>query len=478
MVEKSLRDFLSSISPYLKVWGGVRVSGVAINLDGTWFNLAIRLTFVENEPQKKEIQSPEPNFLYYTVEFPVSAVQELTRQFVLDGKFELQTGDKDPNALTPIFLKRERQNSNNALPDPVQWSTPMIREAGLPGDTSGRKRTSISLDGHGQYVHEVLNYEMARKIEARLRNSDPPYDGLSGLFAHILPGVSYSGRSNTLLEIVAELPFELRTGERDSALVESPARTSDGSLVLRCFYGPGTGLPPSLAALQREDAETLSDGRLRWMHRPAWPEGAEKARIVLFFEQEQVQTLEVDCWPSAGNLRQLIDTYFDPSQEKLKSVLSDRGVMNQQEFEWAVTRLLNLLGLPAIWYGKGAAEARPDISGYVEGGPALLVECTLEKPLLKFSGLAERMKQLQAHLGAETDVLALVVTRSDTVDSEKQQAQEHGLALVGQTELREMLKMIDDGAGTKESLAYLEDLRTNVNIDLGASLNTRWVRPW
>jgi hypothetical protein len=129
MVEKSLRDFLSSISPYLKVWGGVRVSGVAINLDGTWFNLAIRLTFVENEPQKKEIQSPEPNFLYYTVEFPVSAVQELTRQFVLDGKFELQTGDKDPNALTPIFLKRERQNSNNALPDPVQWDSPATHRA-------------------------------------------------------------------------------------------------------------------------------------------------------------------------------------------------------------------------------------------------------------------------------------------------------------------------------------------------------------
>jgi len=302
---------------------------------------------------------------------------------------------------------------------------------------------------------------------------------MTGLFAHILPGVSYSTRDNTLLEIAAELPFELRNGQHDSVTVEGAARTPDDSLLLRCFYGPGTGLPPSVTTLQPANAEKIADDRLRWTVRPSWPEGSANARVGLFFEGEQVQMLGVSRWPSPGNLRHLVDTYFDPSQERLKAALFKRGVMNQQEFELGVTRLLNLLGLPAAWYGKGATEAKPDLGGYVEGGPVLLAECTLEKPSEKFSGLAERAKQLREQLGEDTNVLAVVFTRADTVDSEKQQAREHGLIVVGQSELRDVLKLAESGMGTAELLAYFEQLRSNIiNGDLGALLNGRWGLRW
>jgi hypothetical protein len=83
-----------------------------------------------------------------------------------------------------------------------------------------------------------------------------------------------------------------------------------------------------------------------------------------------------------------------------------------------------------IWYGKGAAAGKPNLGGYVEGGPVLLAECTLEKPIVKFSGLAERMKQVQAQIGTEANSLAVVFTRAQTVDSEKEQANEHGVVLV------------------------------------------------
>lgn len=43
MVEKSLKDFLSNIAPYLKLWAALRVSGVAVNLDGTWSSFQIKL---------------------------------------------------------------------------------------------------------------------------------------------------------------------------------------------------------------------------------------------------------------------------------------------------------------------------------------------------------------------------------------------------------------------------------------------------
>jgi hypothetical protein len=477
MVEKALNDYLSSIAPYQKLWATLRVSGIAVNLNGAWFNVAIRGEFAESSPARKEMHSPAPHFLHYVVDFPINAMQAVVRRIVLEGVFELKSGKADSGSYASISMKRERENTSNVAPSPVQWS-PFIREAGLPGDSTGQKRTSMTLGGFGQSVQEVLSYEMSRKIEARLRIANPGYDGLAGLFAHLLPGASYSGRDNTLLEIVAELPFELRRGAHDTVVVEGAARTPKDSLLLRCFYGPGTGLPPSVTALQGANAETLADGRLRWTERPPWPDGSASARAGLFFEGEQVQMLDVKRWPSGGNLRQLVDLYFDPSQERLRAVLLNRGLMNQHEFEWGVARLLNLLGVPAAWYGKGAAPGRPDLGGYVEDGPVLLAECTLEKPSEKFSGLAERTKRLLEQLGEDTEVLPVVFTRADTVDSEKQQAREHGVVVVGQTELRDLLKFVESGMRTGEFLTYLQQLRSNVTIELGALLNGRWAPKW
>jgi len=167
------------------------------------------------------------------------------RQLVLEGTFELENTAQDSGACVQILMQRERENTSGVPLTPVQWSTPMVREAGIIGDRTEQRRTSITLSGYGQNVSEVLSHEMFRKIETGLRCANPCYDGLTGLFAHILPHVSYSGRDNTLLEIVAELPFEMRNGQRDSVVIEGAAQTPEGSLSLRCFYGPGTGLPIS-----------------------------------------------------------------------------------------------------------------------------------------------------------------------------------------------------------------------------------------
>jgi len=127
---------------------------------------------------------------------------------------------------------------------------------------------------------------------------------------------------------------------------------------------------------------------------------------------------------------------------------------------------------------RGASPARPDVGVYVEGGPVLLAECTLEKPLEKFSGLAERTKQLQAQIGSETEVLSVVFTRAEIVDSERQQGHDHGLAVVGRRELQELMKMLEAGAVAKDAVAYLQELRSNLTIGLGEMVNGRWAPRW
>jgi hypothetical protein len=244
------------------------------------------------------------------------------------------------------------------------------------------------------------------------------------------------------------------------------------------FYGPEAGLRPSVVALQPGSAESIEPGRLQWTILPDWPDKAANARIVLFFEDHEVQTLQLDRWPSVGNLRQLVDDYFDLSQERLRKALLDRSSTKAREFELAVACLLTLVGLPVIWYGEGATEARPDMCGYVENGPVLLVECTLEKPFVKFSGLAERAKELQEKIGTEADIFPAVFTRAETVDSEREQALEYGVTLIGRHEVKELLKMLNDGAGTLNSLNYLVKLRSELRIELGALGVERWQRHW
>src|ERR1700686_1781817 len=173
MTEKVLEEFLASIAPYRKLWGALRASGAAVHLGGTWFNLAIRLEFVEDGPTMVETHSPETTFPYYVVAFPVNETERVIRQLLLEGHFELKTAAPDAGTFAQILMKREPENAGGTQSQPVQWSTPIRREAGVPGDPSGRKRTGISLSGYGQYVTDLLSFEVARKIEARLRCATP-----------------------------------------------------------------------------------------------------------------------------------------------------------------------------------------------------------------------------------------------------------------------------------------------------------------
>jgi len=54
----------------------------------------------------------------------------------------------------------------------------------------------------------------------------------------------------------------------------------------------------------------------------------------------------------------------------------------------AVIRLMNLLEIPLVWYGKGALPRRSDAAGLVdekENRVVVLAECTVEKPEAKLS---------------------------------------------------------------------------------------------
>jgi hypothetical protein len=110
----------------------------------------------------------------------------------------------------------------------------------------------------------------------------------------------------------------------------------------------------------------------------------------------------------------------------------------------AVVRLLNILGIPAIWYGK-TVEDRADAVAIIQSDTStvlLLIECTREKPSAKFSTLAERANHLRRSLQIKAEVLPIVFTAARVVESEIRAAVEYGVGLIGADEIEHLIKLI------------------------------------
>lgn len=157
-------------------------------------------------------------------------------------------------------------------------------------------RSWSGMDSVHRLASVVLIPDVTRKIETRLRNATPCYDGWTGLCSNIIPGVIYGCRYNTLLEIVSELLFEPMTGDRDSVVAEANPRILCDSLSLRYFYGQRAGLLPGVVMLQPKDAKRLANGRSRWTERAAWANDSEGARVILCFEGHPPASPHVHGW--------------------------------------------------------------------------------------------------------------------------------------------------------------------------------------
>jgi len=137
----------------------------------------------------------------------------------------------------------------------------------------------------------------------------------------------------------------------------------------------------------------------------------------------------------------------------------------QHAFEMAVVRLMNLLGIPLVWYGQGALPQRSDAAGLVDKNQkpvVVLAECTLEKPEAKFSALKERAQELVESLGGEADVLPAVFTQADPPAAVSDTACDHGVALIGRNELSTLFEMLSATTREEDALSFLSRMSSRV----------------
>jgi serine/threonine protein kinase len=282
--------FIEAVKPLLHLWQTVRVSGMACYLNGAWSNVGIRVQLQEHLPSISEIQSPDQRFMYYMIDYPLQALPDIVGQLTEAGSFTLEQNRGTGGAFAEISLKPPRPESGMG----VHWYPPNKREPTPAQRKSGARRTSIVIISSGQMLHDVLDQDLRMILDSRLRLADPAHDGLAGLSKQLFPGAGFENWQQTLVEVMAELPFEIESTEAGKILVRASSRMVDGSLTTICFYGPQVGNKTPRTVLRRaDDAEILDSTLLQWERILDWPDRAETAKVTLFYKEEEIQSIQL-----------------------------------------------------------------------------------------------------------------------------------------------------------------------------------------
>jgi len=476
----SYEKFLELIKPFAALWNSARVTCVAVGDPFQRKSVTTRITLREEELPKgqdfRKLHWLEPvlQVLIAVVDFPKSTASQILFKAIDKYEINLETHSTVDRALLRWPLPGDSV-SQTQPPRLAGWSwhEPVRYEKPWAGDQVGENRTCLALAGMGEAIRDVMPHELWRDVSSKLRRDPPHFDGIEGFYDEFLPGLSRGPLGARFAQVVFPLPLDMEQAEDGRILLRAPNVAEDGQMRIVLNFAP-TGPPKELQATRSTGEPTGSGRKVEWRQDIPWPPGAESAKASLFYAGEEVSSIDVRRWLGAGDLRGAIDSYFDPDHKLLhedlfgKNEKKSRAKKPQHAFEMAVVRLMNLLGIPLVWYGEGGVPRRSDAAGLVDGKGkrvVVLVECTVEKPEAKFSALRERSQQLaESLLGGEADVLPVVFTPADPPESMLDTARDHGVALVTRSGLSSLFAMLNGTAQERDALNFLDLLRRGMGI--------------
>ncbi len=412
---------------------------------------------------------PTPQVLIAVVDFPRSTAGQILSRAINEYEVHLETGSTVDRVLlrwplpeNPFDKTHAPQLSGFSWQDPFRCEKPWAR------NQFGEDRTCLALSGMGDHIRSVMPDELRRDVSSKLRLHPPHLDGIEELYGKLLPGLRHGSSDPKVVQVVFPLPLDMQQTEDGRLALRTPKAAVEGQMRIVINFKPTR--PASTIRVGHDGAEPTADGgATEWRWEIPWPQGAESGKASLFYAEEEVSSIDLRRWPGAGTLRAAVDCYFDPGHKLLQKALSGQSEKKsndekvQRAFETGVVRLMNLLGIPLVWYGQGPLQRRSDAAGLVheeENRVVVLAECTLEKPEAKFSALKERAHELARSLAGEAEVLPVVFTATEPPEATFDTATDHRIALVGRTELNSLLDMVFATRRHEHPLAFLNRLRS------------------
>ena len=459
MKERFFQEFLKQIEPFRELWRSVRFVCYAGKLGSAWVLLGGQMQ-LSPKALPAECLSKEADFdtfFAFVDEFSSQSLEKILYDIIQTENIHLNLGGGQ--FFKDIRLSAETQN-NQSNQSNLSWFNPVkfdrrgfnFFDTYPVGFSLGvQEQRQLGVIPGGAECWEKANEELRRETH---------FDGVEALVRKLTPSLKVNALSCPQLQLVAPLPFDLVDMRNGGVKATIPPTAQEKQVTLKMFFYPEPQQPAVRLVSPTEYSEEGSSVHIEW--NPEWPEGATNAIAHLFWGGRNIDAVPINRWKESVSILGVIDEYFDPERKRLRGDLEYREKRPQEEFEQAVVRLLNVLGLPTIWYGKTVGD-RADALGLVrsEKTTLLLIECTREKPIEKFSTLAERANHLRKFLPIGAEVLPVVFTAARTVMSEAEAAVEYGLGLIGADDIEHLLGLISTPGTTPTSvLDYIRPRET------------------
>jgi len=208
-----------------------------------------------------------------------------------------------------------------------------------------------------------------------------------------------------------------------------------------------------------------------WQTSITWPIGVHRASAQLYYDEELIETFEFQRWQDTINVAVRANTYFDQNHAMLRSRLLGKKA---SDFEHGVVELLNLLGLPTVWYGNEVQNRSDELAVFQEWNGrnvALLIECTIMKASVKFTPILKRAKDLYDHINGEAEVVPIVFVGAPASVTDMEQAQTDGILLADAVLIERLLDLLMTEPTAREVMQLLRTYRIPYR-DLGNTV--RW----
>jgi len=465
-MDENFDKFVEMIRPFQTLWRSARITCIAVRNSVGWASVVTRIVLRDVDLPKSqrfraaEWLDPTPCFLAAVLDVAKSEATQIIYRAVANYVVHLENN----STIVDAPLRWPLANAQPPRDSEFRWNPPMRYQRTHALRFFGEGRSSVALLGSGGNVQEVLPYDLQRDVSSKLRLHSY-YDGIEGLCERLVPGWQ-PGQHNRAAEVVFPLPFDIKQNESGMLVVRLPKSAAENQVRVRIFSKPGNSVTELSVAPQLRQPSPDGTG-VEWRWDIGWPKGAESGTASLFYSGEEIDSAELLRWPAAATLRAAVDSHFDADHKRLRGVLLGDNVKHRSskalDFETAVVRLMNLLGIPLVWYGKGVSPGLNDAAGLVVKGEervVVLAECTVEKPEIKFSSLKDRAEELGRFLQNEAEVLPVVFTQSDPPESVFEAAADHGISLVGRSELKSLFDMLSGRhSAPKNALAFLTGIR-------------------
>jgi hypothetical protein len=476
-MESYFEEFVKLIKPFQALWNSARVTCIAVGNPRERRSVTTRILLREEELPKGQPYrqvfwlNPRFEFLVAVVDFPKIAAQQIVGSAIDKFAVDMETDSNVDRVLLRWPLPEASGAAQPVRFSGFSWGNPIWLEGLYARNHFGEDRTCLVLTGTGDYIRDVMSDQLFRIVSSKLRLCQPDFDGIGDLFAKLLPGINHASHEQRIGQIVFPLPLDMEQTEEGKLFLRAPKCALEERMQIIFNFrpvGPGTKIQ-----VTHDGARLTADGGTsEWRWEIPWPPGAESGKASLYYAEEEISSIDPRRWIGAGTLRAAVDCYFDPHHKRLEEALLGLDKKNSkknkasQTFEEATVRLMNLLGVPLVWYGgQWASSARNGAAGLVdkkEKRVVVLAECTVEKPEAKFSALKERAQELAESLAGEAEVLPVVFTQADPPESVFETAYEHGVALMGRDELTSLFEMLSATTTKEDALSFLNKFRSLV----------------